>query len=60
MAVAGSGALDSASAVTRDLSDCRGLDAPGAGPLISSARGRSILAVLGPPGLCLSWGEVGS
>ena len=31
----------------------------GAGPLICSARGRSVLAVLGPPGLCLSRGEAG-
>ena len=29
----------------------------GAGPLICSARGRSVLAVLGPPGLCLSRGR---
>ncbi|CAD7690701.1 unnamed protein product [Nyctereutes procyonoides] len=34
-----------------------GLEAPGAGPLICSARGRSVLAVLGPPGLCLSRGR---
>ena len=27
----------------------------GAGPLICSALGRRVLAVLGPPGLCLSW-----
>ena len=32
----------------------------GAGPLICSAPGRSVLAVLGPPGLCLSGGEAGS
>ena len=32
----------------------------GAGPLICSARGRSVLAVLGSPGLCLSQGEAGS
>ena len=32
----------------------------GEGPLICSARGRSVLAVLGPPGLCLSRGEAGS
>ncbi|CAD7676243.1 unnamed protein product [Nyctereutes procyonoides] len=29
----------------------------GAGPLICSARGRSVLAVSGPPGLCLSRGR---
>ncbi|CAD7682271.1 unnamed protein product [Nyctereutes procyonoides] len=29
----------------------------GAGPLICSARGRSVLAVLGPPGLCLVRGR---
>ena len=57
---ASSGALDSAPAVTKDLSVCRGLDAPRVGPLICSARGRSVLAVLGPPGLCLSRGEAGS
>ena len=55
---ASSGALESAPAVTMELSVCRGLDALGAGPLICSARGRSVLAVLGPPGLCLSRGEV--
>ena len=60
VAVASSGALDSAPAGTTELSVFRGLDAPGAGPLICSARGRSVLAVLGPPGLCLSRGEAGS
>ena len=60
MAAASTGALDSASAVTMKLSDCRGLDAPGAGSLICSARGRSVLGVLGPPDLYLSRGEAGS
>ena len=60
MALASSGALDSAPAVTTELSVCRGLDAPGARPLICSARGRSVFAVLGPPGFCLSRGETGS
>ena len=50
----------SAPTVTTELSVCRGLEAPGAGPLIFSARGRSVLAVLGPPGLCLSRGEATS
>ena len=45
MAVASSGALDSAPAVTTELSLCRGLDAPGAGPLICSAwAGASLLS----------------
>ena len=57
VAAASSGALDSAPAVTTELSVCRGLDAPGAGLLIYSAWGRSVLAVLCPPGFCLSWGE---
>ena len=60
MALASSGALDSAPAVTTEVSVCRGLDAPGAQPLICSARGRSVFAVLGPPGFCLSRGEAGS
>ena len=30
------------------------------GPLICSFQGRNVLALLGPPGLCLSRGEVGS
>ena len=60
MAAANSGALYSAPAVTIQLSVCRGLDAPGAGPLSCSAWGKSVLAVLGPPGLWLSQGEVGS
>ena len=55
--VASFGALDSAPAVTREPSLCRGLNAPWAGPLIWSAWGRSVLAVLGPPGHCLSWGR---
>ena len=57
VAVTSSPALESAPAETMELSVHRGLDAPGAGPLICSAWGRSILAVLCPPGLCLSWGE---
>ena len=57
VAVASYGSLDSAPAVTKELLVCRGLDAPGAGPLICSARGRSVLAVLCPPGFCLSWGN---
>ena len=57
MSAASSGALDSAPAVTTELSVCRGQDAPGAGPLICSALGRSVLVVLGPPGLCLSRGR---
>ena len=60
MVAASSGALDSAPAVAFKLSVCRGLDGPGVGLLICSARGRSVLAVLCPPGLCLSQGEVGS
>ena len=60
MAAASSGALESTPAVTTELSICRDLDALGAGPLICSARGRSVLPVLGPPGLFLSWGEAGS
>ena len=51
-----SGNLDSAPAGTPSA----GPGGSGAGPLICSARGRSVLAVLGPPGLCLSRGEAGS
>ena len=50
-------ALDLAPAVTMELSVCRGLDAPGAGPLICSAWGRSVFVVLCSPGFCLSRGE---
>ena len=57
MAAASSGALDSAPAVTTELSVSKGLDALGAGPLICSAWSRSVLAVLCPPGFCLSPGE---
>ena len=60
VAAASSPALDLAPAVTKELSVCRVLDAPGAGPLICSPQvpgGRSVLAVLGPPGLCVSWEE---
>ena len=57
MVVASSGALDSAPAVTTELTVCRGLEAPGAGLLICSAWGKSVLAVLGLPGLCLSRGR---
>ena len=57
MTEASSGALDSAPAVNTELSACKGLDAPVAGPLIFSALSRSVLAVLGPPGLCLSRGR---
>ena len=60
MVVASSPALESAPAVTTELSVHRGLDAPGAGLLICSARGRSVLDVLCPPGLCLSRGSAGS
>ena len=60
MVVTSSAALNSASALTTVLSLCRGLDSLEAGPLICSARVRSVLAVLGPPGLCLSHPEVGS
>ena len=60
VAVDSSGALDSAPAVTMELSVCRGLGALGAGLLICSALGRCVLDVLGPPGLCLSWGEARS
>ena len=60
MAAASSRALNSAPAVNTELSVCRGLDALGAGPLICPALGRRVLAVLGPPGLCLSQGEAGS
>ena len=45
MAAASSGALDSAPAVIMELSVCRGLDAPGAGPLICSARGHLVVGV---------------
>ena len=38
VAAASSPALDSAPAVTKELSVCRGQDAPGSGPLICSAR----------------------
>ena len=57
VAAASSRALESAPAVTTELSVCRGLDALGEGPLICSTWGRSVLAVLCPPGLCLSPGE---
>ena len=60
MAEASSGDLDSAPAVTTEVSACRGLDAPGLGPLIGSAWDRSVLAALGPPGFCLSRWEAGS
>ena len=60
MAEASSAALESASTVTTELSLCRGLDAPGVGPLMCSAWGRRVLVVLCPPGLCLSWREAGS
>ena len=56
VAAASSGALDSAHAVTMELSTCRGLEAPEAGPMICSAWGRSVLAALGPPDLFLSHG----
>ena len=45
--------------LTPGLSICRAWGLRG-GSLICSAPGRSVLAVLGPPGLCLSPGEVGS
>ena len=48
-----SGNLDSAPAGTPSA----GPGGSGAGPLICSAPGRSVLAVLGPPGLCLSRGR---
>ena len=48
-----SGNLDSAPAGTPSA----GPGGSGAGPLMCSARGRSVLAVLGPPGLCLSRGR---
>ena len=60
VAAASSRALESAPAVTTELSVCRGLDALGEGPLICSAWGRRVLAVLCPPGLCLSRGEARS
>ena len=56
MSLASSGTLGSAPAVTKELSVGRGLDAPGAGPLICSAWDRSLLTVLGPSFLCLSQG----
>ena len=59
MVAASSGALESAPAVTTELSVCRAWRLQG-GTLICSARGRSVLAVLGPPSLCLSRGEAGS
>ena len=54
-----SGNLDSAPAGTPELSVCRAWRLRGgAADLLSW--GRSVLAVLGPPGLCLSRGEAGS
>ena len=58
-AEASSGALESAPAVTRELCVCRAWMLR-AGLLICLSRGRSVLAVLGSPGLCLSWGEARS
>ena len=58
-AEASSGALESAPAVTRELCVCRAWMLR-AGLLICLSRGRSVLAVLGSPGLCLSQREVGS
>ena len=61
MAAASSRALESAPAVTTELSVCRGLDALGEGPLICSTWGRSVLAVLSllasacPRGSAGSW-----
>ena len=53
MAAASSGALDSAPAVTTELSVCRGRDAPGAGPLICSAQaGASLLSCALPASAC--------
>ena len=57
MAAASSGALHSAPAITMELSVYRDLDAPGMGPLICSAWGRSVPAVLCPPCFCLSQRE---
>ena len=56
VAAASSGNLYSAPAVTREQSICRAWRLR-VGPLICSALGRSVLAVLGPPGLCLSRGR---
>ena len=56
VAAISTGNLESAPAVTPGLSVCRAWRLR-AGPLICSARGRSVLAVLGPPGLCLSQGR---
>ena len=61
VAAASSRALESAPAVTTELSVCRGLDALGEGPLICSTWGRSVLAVLSllasacPRGSAGSW-----
>ena len=64
MATASSQALESAPAVTTELSVYRGLDAPGAGGTDLHSSGppgsSSILAALCPPGLCLSGGGVRS
>ena len=49
--------MDSAPTVTTELYICSGLDALGSGLPICSARSRSILGVLCPPGLYLSWGR---
>ena len=61
MVEASSPALDSAPAVTTELSVYRGLDAPGTGPLICSAWGRSVLLFCAllvsacPEGSARSW-----
>ena len=63
MAAASSPALESAPAVTTGAPSLQGPGCSwgGAADLHSLGRlGRSVLAVLGPPGLCLSQGEAGS
>ena len=55
VAAASSRALESAPAVTPELSVYRGLDAPGAGPLICSARGHLVAGVS-----LLSWALLAS
>ena len=57
MAVA---ALETWLQLPQELLCLQDLEALGAWPLICSAWGRSVLAVLGPPGLCLSRGEARS
>ena len=50
-------ALETWIQLPQELLPSAGPGGSGAGPLICSAPGRSVLAVLGPPGLCLSRGR---